>query len=142
MRLSPLLICLLQLNFQLSSTFAQLFEERIGNATFTLFVPDPFVTFTVAKENCEQLNTTLARIDRQEEQERLAELIILQRLTKGIYIGVHDEIQDPETPEIGTERFTYIDGVNDRRDFFLQPFQDPWDEANPNNLDGSASCVK
>ena len=50
---------------------------------------------------------------------------------------------DSATPLAGNaERFGFVDGSADGRDFSSQPFVAPWDEGEPDDSDAVSDCVR
>ena len=41
-----------------------------------------------------------------------------------------------------TQRFSYVDNDTNDREFFLDPFEFPWSDREPNDDSGQSDCVR
>ena len=132
-----------------------------AGAQFTVF--EASLEFQEAVDFCALQGGTLARIGNSAEHFRVVDLIVASSFKQDFWIGkrrCHKQspcarssskifvlgLFDPP-PNDGnlagnTERFVFVDGNTDNRDFFLDPFEFPWDEREPGDGFGNSNCVR
>lgn len=120
---------------------AQLFELCVDKASFALFTPENGVDFSTAITSCEEKGMTLARISTAQEQNVLMAKVIDSQLNNSVHIGVHRLDQQDSVTEPSTSQFVYVDETTGNEEFYSIPREFPWNDRNPNNLQGSAFCV-
>ena len=129
---------------------------------FTVF-EEP-LEFQEAADFCFLQGSTLARIGNSKEHFRVMDLVAASNSGLDFWIGnnalfhnKHAEttkllkfcvvgLFDP-SPEFGnfngnTERFVFVDGNIEDREFFLDPFEFPWHEIEPNAAFRNSDCVR
>ena len=129
--------------------------ECFGDAQFT-FV-EAFVVFDTALSQCRSRSATLARISNAAEHAFVVDFFNRSGVTSDVWIGNYDwrvlyvkpnnlltlGVFDPDDSGIlNPERFQFVDGNIEERNFFLTFSQFPWGSNQPNNNNGNQNCVE